>query len=78
MAPRPRPPLLRLRRWADAERDFDGLVAEGSRSESNALFGRGIARIRMGDGARGERDLREARRRKFDVSWEFDRLGLTE
>jgi len=69
---------LRLRRWADAERDFDGLVAGGSRSEANALYGRGIARVRMGDGARGERDLREARHRKFDVSWEFDRLGLTE
>ena len=67
---------LKLRRWAEAERAFDALLVNGGRSESNALYGRGLARLRQGDGARGERDLREARRRKFDVAWEFDRIGL--
>jgi tetratricopeptide (TPR) repeat protein len=67
---------LRLQRWADAERAFNALLANGGRSESNALYGRGLARIRRGDGAQGERDLREARRRKFDVGAEFTRMGL--
>jgi tetratricopeptide (TPR) repeat protein len=67
---------LRLQRWADAERAFNALLANGGRSESNALYGRGLARIRSGHGAQGERDLREARRRNFDVAREFARIGL--
>jgi tetratricopeptide (TPR) repeat protein len=67
---------LRLHRWAEAEQAFNALLANGGRSESNALYGRGLARIQRGDGAQGQRDLNEARRRKFDVAWEFARIGL--
>jgi tetratricopeptide (TPR) repeat protein len=68
---------LRLQRWAEAEAAFNDLIYLGhGRSEANALYGRGLARIQRGDGAQGERDLREARRRRFDVAWEYARIGL--
>ena len=67
---------LRLQRWIEAEHAFDDLVQRGTRSESNALYGRGIARIRLGSGVAGERDRRDARRRKFDVADDFIRFGL--
>ncbi len=67
---------LRLQRWTDAEHAFDDQVQRGTRSEANALYGRGIARIRQGNGAAGERDRRDARRRRFDVADDFIRFGL--
>jgi len=68
--------FLRMQRWQDAEHAFDDLVQRGTRSEANALYGRGIARIRLGSGAAGERDRRDARRRRFDVADDFIRFGL--
>jgi tetratricopeptide (TPR) repeat protein len=69
--------FLRLERWAEAEAAFNDLLyRQHGRSEANALYGRGLARIRRGNEAEGRRDLQDARRRRFDVAWEFGRLGL--
>ena len=68
---------LKLGRWPEAEHDF-GQVIEADRRDAGAPFGRGLARIRQGDRAGGERDLAAARRLRFDVEDEFVRLGLAE
>jgi hypothetical protein len=68
---------LRMQRRAEAEAAFNDLIYFGhGRSIGTALYGRGLPRIQRGDRAQGQRDLREARRRRFDVAWQFARIGL--
>lgn len=66
---------LRAGRWAEAIRGFEQLIASDPQ-DASALYGRGIARLRNGDSAGGERDLAAARRYAFDVGAEYERLGL--
>lgn len=65
---------LRTDRWADAIRDFEQVLAGEPRSPL-ALYGRGVARARSGDIARGQADVATARRLQFDIDWEFERRG---
>lgn len=66
---------LRLERWPEAIRDFGAILAAEPR-RADALFGRGIARLRSGDRTRGTADLAAARRYGFDVAAQFERVGI--
>jgi tetratricopeptide (TPR) repeat protein len=67
---------LRLGKNDDAIADYDAAMGP-SRDSATSLFGRGIALLRKGDKAGGERDIRAARLIDFDVDLEFKDLGIT-
>jgi tetratricopeptide (TPR) repeat protein len=66
---------LRLGQWDGAIADYSAALAIQPR-DYRALYGRGIARLRKGEKAAGERDLADARRYSFDVDAEHAPMGL--
>ena len=62
--------LLHLERYAEARADYDQALAAEPR-QMTSLYGRGLARLAMGDAA-GVEDLEKARARDRDVTEDFD------
>jgi tetratricopeptide (TPR) repeat protein len=62
--------LLQLERYAEAKTDYDQALAAEPR-QSASLYGRGLARLAMGD-AGGSEDLAAAKALDIDVSDSFD------
>ena len=66
---------LRLGKNAEAIADYDAAMGS-SRDSPIALFGRGIALLRKGNTADGERDIKAARVIDFDVDQQFKDWGV--
>ena len=66
--------------YARALKDYDAYLREigrrGYQNDAYALFGRGIARRRLGDFAGSEVDLKAARSQDKDVERAFAEMGL--
>jgi tetratricopeptide (TPR) repeat protein len=67
---------LRLGKNDEAIADYDAAMGP-SRDSATSLFGRGIALLRKGDKAGGERDISAARLIDFDIDQQFKNLGVT-
>ena len=67
---------LREGQWQKARDDFDRSLAMKPERVSS-LYGRGIAKQRLGDKAGGDADLAAARRIRPDVDAEHQRNGLS-
>jgi tetratricopeptide (TPR) repeat protein len=67
---------LRLGKNDEAIVDYDAAMGP-TRDSAISLFGRGVALLRKGDKAGGERDIQAARRIDFDVDQRFKDLGVT-
>jgi len=65
---------LRGGRFQDAITDYDAAI-QGSPQDSWSLYGRGIAKLRMGDSAGGQADI-EASKGVQDVAAEFAAYGF--
>jgi tetratricopeptide (TPR) repeat protein len=66
---------LRMGRWDEAIADYDDLL-RWLQNSPGAYFGRGIARLRKGDKAGGDKDLALAKRYGFDTDAEFALMGI--
>jgi Tfp pilus assembly protein PilF len=66
---------LRAGEWANAEASFDAALAMEP-GDPIALFGRGVARRRGGEGA-GITDMNQARDFDRHIGEKFDQLGVT-
>jgi tetratricopeptide (TPR) repeat protein len=66
---------LRMERWSEAAADLSELLS-WSAANPDALWLRGIARIRQGERENGERDLAAARRYAFDIAIVYEPLGI--
>jgi tetratricopeptide (TPR) repeat protein len=66
---------LRSASWDAAIKDYDIILKEEPR-DPHALYGRGLARLRKGDKADGERDIAAATRYAFDVDVNYATIGL--
>jgi regulator of sirC expression with transglutaminase-like and TPR domain len=74
------PVLLRAGENARALNDYDAMLRETKRwglpLDPYALFGRGIARARLGDATGAEADLKTARASAPSIDAEFLAIGL--
>jgi tetratricopeptide (TPR) repeat protein len=61
--------LLQMDRYAEARAAYDKAL-EGEPNQTSSLYGRGLARLAMGDAA-GREDMDKARARSFDVADNF-------
>lgn len=68
---------LRLERFEDALRDLDSLIGRSSEQNAGWMFGRGIARLRLGQEAEGNADIASARALSPLVDQEYARFELT-
>jgi tetratricopeptide (TPR) repeat protein len=66
---------LRLGSLRDAVRDYDSAL-DTNPDLSNALYGRGLAELRLGDKARGQADLAAAEKLDASIERRFARMGL--
>lgn len=66
---------LRLGRLDEAIADYDKALKEAPQLAAS-FYGRGIAKLRKGDKAGGERDLATARRYSFDIDSSFANYGV--
>ncbi|HEY9022803.1 MAG TPA: hypothetical protein VIP05_00795, partial [Burkholderiaceae bacterium] len=67
---------LRQRLWQKARAEFDRSLAKKADGYSS-LYGRGIARLNLGDKAGGEADLAAARKLRPEVDARYERDGLS-
>lgn len=67
--------LLQLGRYREAIAAYDASLQHGWRPPS--VYGRGIARLRVGEREAGERDLVQAMQHAVAVKQVFDKAGLT-
>ncbi|TFW24045.1 tetratricopeptide repeat protein [Duganella callida] len=67
--------LLRLQRYREARAAYDQALAQRPDLPAS-LFGRGLARLRLGDSTGGQADLRAARTRDAGVDAEFAAMGI--
>ncbi|MEA3061447.1 MAG: hypothetical protein QOJ94_1228 [Sphingomonadales bacterium] len=67
---------LRLGKTEAARKDYDAALALEP-LHSSSLYGRGIARIRLGDKAGGEADLAAARKLDFEIDSAYKSYGVT-
>lgn len=66
---------LRMGRWDEAIADYDD-VLRWLQNTPSAYHGRGIAKLRKGDKAGGEKDIAAAKRYGFDTHAEFESMGF--
>jgi tetratricopeptide (TPR) repeat protein len=66
---------LRKSQWQNAARDFDAAL-QLNPNLPGSLFGRGVARSRLGDTEMGQADVMAARAMRHDIDAQFAKFGL--
>jgi tetratricopeptide (TPR) repeat protein len=66
---------LKMRQWDNAIADYDAVLRINP-TQASSLFGRGVARLRKGDAASGNRDLAAAKASQSDIADEMKALGI--
>jgi tetratricopeptide (TPR) repeat protein len=66
---------LKMRQWDNAIADYDAVLRIAP-TQASSLFGRGVARLRKGDAAGGNRDLAAAKASQADIAAEMKALGV--
>lgn len=67
--------FLRLGNLADAVRDYDSAL-HADPNMSTALYGRGLAELRLGDKTQGQNDLAAAAKIDNEIAQRFTKMGL--
>jgi tetratricopeptide (TPR) repeat protein len=66
---------LKMRQWDNAIADYDAALRI-TPTQASSLFGRGVAKLRKGDTAGGNRDLAAAKASQADIAAEMAALGI--
>ena len=67
---------MKLGQFKKAVEDYDAALAMNVRKEEAHLYGRGLAKIKMGDKRGGEADLEEARKTSSRIDQDFAQYGV--
>jgi tetratricopeptide (TPR) repeat protein len=66
---------LKMREWDKALADYDAVIRI-TPTQASSLYGRGVAKLRKGDTAGGNRDLAAAKASQSDIEAEMKALGV--